>query len=580
MYIHQSLKLTKYIKLYKQDIIIVMISIISVSGSLLMLGQAFKQLIDNGLTTKYISSVNNSISLICLLIIIFGISSFFRSYFINKVAEKITAKIRNEAVINLLRLDISYFEDSKIGNIISCLIADVELIAKLIIDLLSFVVRNLLMLIGSMGLMFIHSTKLSLIVLSVIPLLLIPILKLGRHVRALSKNALTLQGDIAANLTENFTNIHTLYAFNQQQRKINEFIDQTNIYLQYASSRLKIRAIFFAGSISVVLAAITLVIWVGSKDIVTNSISSGQMISFIYYAIIAGMSAGGIAEFIGEAQKPYAAVERVFDLLNLKPQRQLDTHANITLVTSTNNITFNNVSFSYPSRPLIKILNNITFKIHAGQFIGIVGRSGAGKSTIMQLLLKFYLPTTGNIMIGNQDIATTDTIEVRKLIAYVPQDPSIFSGTIRSNIAFSKPDAHEEEIIHAATVTGIMDFVHDLKDGLNTQIGEKGVRLSGGQKQRIAISRAILYQPEILLLDEATSALDSESEQRLFAELQNFMRSKTIISIAHRISTIENADEILVIDKGALSARGTHDQLLTTSNIYRILCEEQIISFT
>lgn len=578
--------LIKYTKLYKQDIIIVMISVVCVSGSLLMLGQTFRLLIDHGLSQKYKVAIDNSILSICALIVVFGISSFFRSYFINNVAEKIVSRIRNETISNLLQLDIAYFEDSKLGSIISCLIADVELIAKLIVDLLSFAVRNTLMLAGSIVLMFINNPKLSLIVLAIVPILLVPILKLGRYVRTLSKNTLALQSDIAASLAEQFTNIRTLYAFNQQQYQLNEFINQTNNYLQYTSRRLKIRAIFFAISISTILSTITAVIWIGSNDIIAATISSGQMVSFIYYSIIAGLSAGGIAEFIGEAQKPLAALDRVFDLQHSRTHQENQltpepTRQDVREIDRQEQyiIEFNNIYFAYPNRPLIHTLNNLSFKISKGKFTAIVGRSGAGKSTIMQLLLKFYTPSSGAITIEKHNVATTCANALRTFIAYVPQDPSIFSGTIKSNIAFSKPTANEEEIMYAANVTGIADFANGLAEGLNTRTGENGARLSGGQRQRIAISRAILYQPEILLLDEATSALDSESEQRLCAKLQNIMQGKTIISIAHRISSVENADEILVIDKGALVAQGTHAHLLATSSIYRLLCEEQIINF-
>jgi ATP-binding cassette subfamily B protein len=236
-------------------------------------------------------------------------------------------------------------------------------------------------------------------------------------------------------------------------------------------------------------------------------------------------------------------------------------------------IEFNKISFSYPTRPSIRALDNISFYVEAGQFIGIVGRSGVGKSTIMQLMLKFYNPTSGHININDRDLSIIQQEQIRNKIAYVAQDSSIFSGTIRSNIAFAKPEANEDEIMFVATETGIMDFALSLKDGIDTEIGERGVRLSGGQKQRIAISRAILYNPEILLLDEATSALDNESERKLLSSLKQLMKNKIMISIAHRISTIEGADEIFVIDQGAIIANGTHNELLKTSALYRKFAE-------
>ena len=573
-------KLLKYLRGYKLDFSIVMVALFCVSGSLLILGYAFRQLVDNGLKVNYLEAINQYILLICILIIIFGISSFFRSYFINNITEKIINQIRVNAYSNLLSLDVVYFEELKLGDIISRLTADLQLIAKLITDFLSSFIRNSIMLIGALILMFIQSGKLSLIVIIVVPLLLVPLLKLARYVRVLSRATGEMQSGIASTIEESFSNVRTIYAFNQQAHKILAFKSQTENYLQDASNRLKARSLFFALSMSIILFSITLVIWIGSTDIIKGTISSGQMISFIYYAVIAGLSSAGIAELFSELQRPILAAERVFWLITLKNKIQhspaLVKHTNSEKLQNTSLvIKFNNVSFTYPSRADIKVLNDISIKITLGKFIGIVGRSGVGKSTIMQLLLKFYYPNEGTITINDQDILTWQAEEVRSLIAYVPQDPSIFSGTIKSNIAISRPDAEENEIISIAKNLGIMDFASKFKEGLNTEIGEKGIRLSGGQKQRIAIARALLYKPQFLLLDEATSNLDTESEQQILFTIRQLMKNKTIISIAHRISSIEQADVILVMDKGSIIASGTHTELSAKSPVYRALCEEQ-----
>ncbi|WP_410520726.1 ABC transporter ATP-binding protein [Candidatus Tisiphia endosymbiont of Dioctria rufipes] len=569
-----------YLKLYKLDLAIVMLALLCVSISLLAIGGSFRQLIDNGLKAQYLQSIDQSILYITILIIIFSVGSFFRSYFINNIAEKIVSTIRQEAYSNIINFDIACFEELKIGDIISRLTIDIELISKLIINFLSFFVRNLIMLIGGIILMFFQSPKLAVIVITIIPLLLLPLMKFGKYVRNLSKNALKSQANIAANLEETVSNICTIQAFNQQANKIADFNRQISDYLKHTADRLKIRSIFFAIAISVILFSITIVIWVGSRDIVHGHLSSGQMISFIYYAIIAGMSSGGIFELLSEVHSSLVASERVFALIDYSSKNQ---HTNIQICDYQDNktsriIEFENVSFTYPSRLDSLVIDDLSFKIDRGKFIGIVGRSGAGKSTMMQLVLKFYFPKKGIIRIAKQDISKTHDQQIRRMIAYVPQDSSIFSGTIRSNIVFAKPDASEEEIIKAANNTGIMDFIQNIQEGLDTEIGEKGIKLSGGQKQRIAISRAILYNPEILLLDESMSALDSESEQKLLDRLQKIMKDKTILSIAHRISSIEQADEILVIDHGRLIARGTHAKLLEKCEIYKIICKEQSIN--
>ncbi len=543
------------------------------------MGNSFKQLIDNGLKSNNSLSIDHSISLISVLIIIFSIGSFFRSYFINKIAENIINQIKQEAYRNIIHYEIASFEELKIGDIISRLSTDLELLSKLITNFLSFFVRNSIMLVGSIVLMFFQSPKLSVLITIIIPLSLLPLIKFSKYVRKLSKNALQAQSNIAANLEETISNIVAIKSFNQEENKIRFFDIQITDYLKSASKRLKIRSIFFAVSIAVILFSVTIVVWVGSRDIIDNNLSSGQMISFIYYAIIAGLSGGGILELLSEMHSSLVASERVFALIDY----HTDEYKDLSTYNSHNDknasiIEFENVSFSYKSRQDILVLNSLSCTIGSGKFIGIVGRSGAGKSTLIQLLLKFYSPTKGVIKVAGQDITQINTQYLRNSIAYVPQDPSIFSGTIRSNIAFAKPDASEAEIIQAANVSGINEFIDSLQKGLDTEIGEKGIRLSGGQKQRIAISRAILYNPEIMLLDEATSALDSENEQKLLSNLQTALKGKTILSIAHRISTIEQADEILVIDRGRLVAIGTHAQLLQNSEIYRIICKEQQIN--
>ncbi len=579
-------KLLHYLKSYKMDLAIVTLSLLSVSLALLMLGISFKYLVDQGLTDNKIDEINNAVTLMGVLILVFSASSFFRSYFINSIAEKVVSRIRIDAYSKLLSIDVAHFEELKIGDVISRLTSDLDIVSRLIIDFLSFFIRNSVMLIGAVALMFLQNQKLALMVVVTIPLLLIPLIALAKYVRILAKSVLELKGNVASNIEETLTNIRTLHAFNQQNNKVIDFTDKTNFYLKREAKRLKIRSLFFALAILVILFAIAVVIWIGATDIAMGETSSGEMISFIYYAIIAGTSAGGIAEMFSEIQSPLSALERVFALTELnsslfphhgdKARITEKSYSNKTLDISNKPlaIELENVTFSYPSRADLLVLDNVSFKVNTGQFIGIAGRSGAGKSSIMQLLLKFYYPASGIVKVAGQDVSICDTAAVRQLIAYVPQDPSIFSGSITSNIALSRPTASNEEIITAAEAAGIIEFANQLPYGLNTSIGEKGVRLSGGQKQRIAIARALLYKPQILLLDEATSALDRESEHQVLELVKKHMKGNTIISIAHRLSTIEHADEIIVIDKGRIVAKGEHHSLLKESELYCILYQE------
>ncbi|WP_347939378.1 ABC transporter ATP-binding protein [Rickettsia oklahomensis] len=567
-------RLVKYLRFYTKDLIIVMISLLSVSASLLLIGNIFRNLVDKGLSKDHILSVDKSILYICLLIIILSIASFFRSYFINNVAEKTVNQMRKEAYSNLIHYKIEEFEELKIGDIISRLTNDIDQISTLIVNFLSFFIRNSVMLIGGVILMFFESFKLAFIVIITIPILLIPLIKFGKHVKALSKKALESKSLLASDIDETFNNIRAIYAFNNQTNKIADFDTKLQNYLTYCKARLKIRALFFAIAIAVIFLSITLVIWIGASDIVKGHLSPGQIISFIYYAIIAGVSCGGIFELLSEMHLPITALERIMTIINKKPTK-LKNYLELNNSDSVS-IEFKNVDFTYHSRPNLRIINNMSFKINANKFVGIVGRSGVGKSTIIHLLLHFYWPKSGTILINNQDISYLDPIEIRKFIAYVPQEPCVFSGTIKSNIIFGNMEASDDEINEVIKITGIEDFATKLHNGINAKIGEKGVRLSGGQKQRIAIARALLRMPHILLLDEAMSALDTISEQKLLNAIKKIMNGKIIISVAHRISSIESADRILVIDKGSMIASGTHDNLLQNSEIYRNICREQL----
>lgn len=571
-------ELAHYLYAHFNSLLIVLCALLSVTISLLFIGFIFRKLVDNGLGTSNAELINNSVYMLCSFVILFAISSFFRSYFINLIALKVTSKIKADTYKNLLQVEVKDFEEMKLGDIISRLSGDIEMINSLIINFLSFFIRNFIMLFGAMGMMFVQSVKLSSLVLISIPLLLIPLLKLSKHVRFLSRKLLDEQGLFISSIEESLAGIRTIYAYNRQEYILKQFEEKNNHNIDNSGKRLRLRSIFFALAISLIAIAITMVIWIGSIDIVQGKLTPGRMISFIYYAIITGMSAGGIAELFSQLQTPMAALDRVFEIKNLKIVKQNDVYPLMTNHLN-GNIRYENVSFAYPARPDIQVLKDISLEIQHGIFTGIVGKSGSGKSTLFQLLIKFYEchgANKGNIFIGLDNIEFIPNNLLRSKIAYVEQNPTIFSGTIRSNIVFSNPECSEDELEQIIKVCGIDELVRTLNLGINTEIGEKGVRLSGGQKQRIAIARSILHKPDILLLDEALSALDSESETSILRELKKIMHDKTIILISHRISSIETADEILVVNHGKIAGKGTHFQLLEQCQIYNNLYKEQL----
>ncbi|MFK8039984.1 MAG: ABC transporter ATP-binding protein [Rickettsiaceae bacterium] len=575
--------LLRYIRPYKLDLAIIALAIALVSFAILMFGYIFRQLIDNGLKIGNFDNLNNYILYSYCIVFIFAISSFCRSYFINNLTEKIVNQIRLDIYSKLIKIQVHHFEELKIGDLISRFTSDIDQISKFISNFLSLVIRNLIIVSFGVVLMFYQNFKLSMTIVVSVPILLIPIIFLSKYVRSLSRKVLSMQGSMASNIEEDFSNIHAVHTFNQQNYSVSKFQNNINQYLEQSAKRFKIRAIFFAFSISVILCTIIFVIYLGATDIIQCRTSSGQIMSFIYYALIIGVSSGSIVEFFSEIHTPLASLDRIFNLiedikddidLDLKKQQNLSI-INISQLPSPI-IEFQNVSFCYPSRPNDLVLDGINFQINKGDFIGIVGRSGSGKSTILQLLLKFFINFDGKINISNTSISDIDTNSLRNILSYVPQDPSIFSGTIAHNIAFSKPCASKEEISNIANIAQLSYFIDNLKYKFDTVIGQRGVRLSGGQKQRIAIARALLYNSEILLLDEATSALDLDTEKQVLLDMHKAMKGKTIISVAHRISTIEKANKILIIDKGKLVDEGNHRELLKRSELYQAFCFEKL----
>lgn len=568
-------KLITYLKLFKYELLIVFISLFAVAFSILGIGYVLRMIIDAGLLHNRISDLNLYILLLTLLIIIFAISSYYRSYHINLVADKVMLYIKRDVYHQVIKLDMTSFEELKIGDIITRLTSDIDQIGKIIINFLSYLIRNIIMLTGAIILMFLSSIKLSLFVVIIIPVLLIPILKLSKHVRRFARMVLAEQGNLSSTIEETLSGIQTICAYNRQEAIYRNFVTQSDEYLKHSATRLKYRSLFFALAILVIAGTITVIIWVGVFDIMHQNMSSGAMISFIYYAIIAGMSGGGIAELFSEIHTSKAALERVFQLKEIKKLQTTAIENNDLKLTYNDAITFTKVSFAYHARRDIKVLDEISLSIELGKFTAIAGKSGSGKSTLMQLLLKFYEHQDGQIFIDKINISDIPANKIRQMIAYVSQEPMIFSGSIKSNITFANPHALEQDISRVVEICGIDTFATHLKEGINTYIGQKGVRLSGGQKQRIAIARALLYNPKILLLDEATSAIDSAGEEKLLQEVRKYMQGKTIISIAHRISSIENADSVIVIENGKLESVGTHTALLTSSKCYQNLYQNQ-----
>ena len=555
-----------YAKHYKLQLFMVLGALIFSSSTILILGRVIGYIIDFGITQGNGAYLNRLILSIFIIVIIFGIASFIRSYSIYAVCEKIINNVRQDVYNHMINVNASFFETHKTSDIISRLTNDANLITNIISDTLSFALRNSIMTIGGIFMMITVSSKLALYSLIIIPFLVLPMVKFGQRVRAVSRDNQEKLSIISSNIEESFNAIKTLQTFNLQEFKSQKFASESEEVLDSILSRLRYRSLFFSIVIVIILSSVTAIIWIGSIDVISGQMSSGDLTSFIFFAVLTATSIGGVVQVFGEIQRAFAATERVLSLLDVKLESAGEDN-NLT----NGDIDFANISFAYPARPDIQILEGLNLTIQHGKFTGIVGRSGSGKSTLFQLLLKFNLLNVGHINLGDKNIEQISPKALREFFTIIPQDPFIFSDTAFANIAIGKINADKAEVIEAAKNAGIYDYLASLPEGLDSFLGEKGVRLSGGQRQRIAIARALLKKPEILLLDEATSALDSTNEKVVLDSVRRIMKGKTVISIAHRIATIENADEIIIMNKGKVEDKGSHKELLLSSELYRKL---------
>jgi ATP-binding cassette subfamily B protein len=527
---------------------------------------ALRMLVDQGINN---TQELHRITTYCLFIGIgISIASFLRSYNINSLCEKVVSDIRVKAYSSIIYKMPAYFEIRKTSDLISRLTNDTLLISNIIADVFSFAIRNFLMAVGGIALMFHVSPKLTSIMMAFLAVIVPIVIIFGKRVRVLARVTQEKTAFLTSDIEETFNAIKTIQALNIEERKIGGFKGLSNNLLGSALNRLKYRALFFSFVILVIITSIIMILWVGINDIMDGSLTAGELISFLYFAAQTSVSIGGISDIFSEIQRAFAAMERVFELISKGDK--INNKGELVAIKGYD-ISFNDIDYSYPTRPQAKIFKNFNLEIKQGEFIGIVGKSGSGKSTLFQLLLRFFDIVNGEITIGGHNIQNMSLHQLRDNFAIVPQEPYIFSATARENILMANPEANEYDLIEAAKFAGIFDYINSLPEKFNSFLGEKGVRLSGGQKQRIAIARAILKRPQILLLDEATSALDSTNEVKVLEALKGIMKGKTIISIAHRIDTIKDADRIYVIDEGAIIGAGTHEELLESSDLYRQL---------
>jgi ATP-binding cassette, subfamily B, bacterial len=571
-------RLLPFLLKYKSKAAAALVALAVASGATLIVPVAVRRVIDHGFSGNDATLVNQYFGVMLLVVAVLAIASSLRFYFVTWIGERVVADVRDVLFRHLTTLTPEFYEQQRTGEVVSRLTTDANQIKSAFSSTASIALRNAVMLIGCLVMMIYTSPRMSGLAALAIPLIVIPLIFYGRRVRNLARIAQDALAQSAAFAQERLGAITTVQS-NTQEGLTNRIFENLNaISFNSSTQRTLARSFLTAAIIFVSMGAIVVLMWNGARDVISGTMTSGTLGQFVLYAVFAASSLGQLSEVWGEVQSAAGAAERISELLDEKPAIQSMPKAVPFAKTVIGEVTFKNVYFHYPARPEREILNGVSFTAKTGTVTAIVGPSGAGKTTLFSLLQRFHQAQSGAISIDGEAIDGLELKALRDVIATVPQDPVIFSGTMAENIRFGRPNATDAEIEAAAKAARVDEFSHSLPKGLDTELGERGVTLSGGQRQRVAIARAILRNAPILLLDEATSALDAESESLVQQALEKLTEGRTTLVIAHRLATVRNAQKIIVMDQGKVTAEGTHTQLLKKSALYAKLAKLQFSS--
>ena len=571
----QFARLARFVAPYRSRVGAALVALVVAAASVLALGQGLKYVVDHGFGSGNPGLLDGALAAMIAVAATLSVATFFRFYLMMSIGERVVTDLRRTVFNHILALEPGFFEATRTGEVISRLTNDTTLLQQVIGYGLSMFVRNLLMMVGAVVMMFVVSVKLAALVLLGVPATVVPILLLGRRVRRLSRASQDRVADVSAYVDEAVHEIRTVQAYAHEDADRAAFGHHAEAAYRVGVERIGQKAVLIASVMLIAFCAVGVILWIGGHDVLQGRLSAGELSAFVFYAMVVAGGAGTVSEVWGELQRAAGATELLMELLETRPG--IAAPALPAAAPQHVDLEFDAVRFAYPSRPKTPALDGFALRVARGERVALVGPSGAGKSTVLALLLRFYDPLQGAVRIGGVDVRALDPAQLRRLIAVVPQEPVIFAAGVLDNVRYGRPEATLEEVRRACEQAHALEFIERLPQQFDTLLGERGVTLSGGQRQRLSIARALLADRPVLLLDEATSSLDAASERLVQQALEALERGRTTLVIAHRLATVQDADRIVVLDRVAIVAQGTHVELMRQGGLYAGLAQLQFL---